>query len=285
MTLATDPRVHRLVSDALEEDSAWEDITTQATIPADWRGSGRIIAKATGILAGTGVAGLAFHLRDPSIQFQTLLNDGAGLEPGVAVANVEGPVASILGAERTALNFLQRLSGIASETSRCVRAVAGTSARIVDTRKTTPGLRLLEKYAVRVGGGQNHRTHLGDGILVKDNHLAAMARAGVSMVEGLQQIRHRVPHTLKVEVEVTDLDQLQAALEAGVDAVLLDNMGLDMMREAVRRVAGRALVEASGGIRLSNVRAVAETGVDIISMGALTHSVPALDMSLELETA
>ncbi len=279
----TDPRVRRLVADTLEEDSAWDDVTTRATIPPEWQGRGDIVAKATGILAGIEVAALAFELRDPSIHFHAVLADGAPLGPGTVAARVEGPVAGILAAERTALNFLQRLSGIATETSRYVQAVAGSRARIVDTRKTTPGLRTLEKYAVRVGGGHNHRTHLGDGILVKDNHLAALAKAGTNMVDGLRHIRSRLPHTLKVEVEVTNLEQLNAALEAGADAVLLDNMGTDLMREAVRRVAGRAVVEASGGIRLTNVKAVAETGVDIISVGALTHSVAALDLSLELE--
>ena len=281
--LATDPRIRRLVAKTLEEDSAWEDITTLATIPPHWQGKGQIVAKASGILAGLEVAALAFELRDPSVRFHGIVSDGAHLEPGMGVAVVQGPVASILGAERTALNFLQRLSGIATETARYVQAVAGTRARLVDTRKTTPGLRTLEKYAVRVGGGYNHRTHLGDGILVKDNHLAAMAAAGLDMVQGLRQIRDRVPHTLRVEVEVTSLEQLQQALEAGVDAVLLDNMPVELMRRAVQIVGGRALVEASGGIRLNNVRAVAETGVDIISVGALTHSVTALDMSLELE--
>jgi len=280
-----DPRIHRVVAGALEEDGAWEDVTTQALVPPSWQGQGQIIAKASGVLAGIEVAALAFSLRDAALEFHALLTDGSALEPGTVVATVKGSIASILAAERTALNFLQRLSGIATETSRYVQAVAGTRARIVETRKTTPGLRVLEKYAVRVGGGHNHRTHLGDGILVKDNHLAALAVAGVDLVAALRQVRQRVPHTLKVQVEVTSLEQLEAALAAGVDAVLLDNMPLELMRQAVERVAGRLVVEASGSIRLHNVRAVAETGVDVISVGALTHSVPALDLSLELEPA
>ncbi|MBI2866190.1 MAG: carboxylating nicotinate-nucleotide diphosphorylase [Chloroflexi bacterium] len=280
--ITTDPRVRRLVAEALEEDSSWQDITTLALVPPEVQGTGEIVAKAPGVLAGIEVAELAFALRDPLLEFRRGLSDGTPLEPGMRVATVRGQVTSILAAERTALNFLQRLCGIATATSRYVQAVAGTKARIVDTRKTTPGLRLLEKYAVRVGGGHNHRTHLGDGVLVKDNHLAALSAAGVDMVEGLRRLRRRLPHTLRLEVEVSSLEQLQAALEAGVDAVLLDNMPLEMMRRAVGRVAGKAIVEASGGIRLDNVRAVAETGVDLISIGALTHSAPALDLSLEL---
>jgi len=192
-------------------------------------------------------------------------------------------VASILRGERVALNFLQRLSGIATETSRYVEAVRGTKVRIVDTRKTTPGLRFLEKYAVRAGGGQNHRVHLGDGILIKDNHLAALRARGLDMKVAIDLARKNAPHTLKIEVEVTTVEEAGEAVTAGADIVMLDNMSVEEMRRAVKSVGGRVLIEASGGVTLENVRSVAETGVDLISVGALTHSVKALDISLEME--
>ena len=271
-----------IVARALEEDLAWGDLTTDALVPSDQQGRGHIIAKAAGVLCGLPDAQAVFHQVDAGVRFAALLPEGASLEPGMAVAAIEGHLASILKAERTALNFLQRLSGIATETARYVQAVAGTRARIIDTRKTTPGLRVLEKYAVRVGGGANHRFHLGDGVLIKDNHLAALRARGGSIADAVALARARAPHTVRIEVEVTSFAEAQEALAAGADLILLDNMSLEEMRRTVEWVAGRALLEASGGVRLETVRAIAETGVDLISVGALTHSVRALDLSLEM---
>ena len=271
------------VDHALAEDWAWGDVTTQALIPADAEGKASFIAKSEGILAGIEVVHLVFARVDPYLEFRALLHDGDKLQRGTEIATVEGKVGSILRGERVALNFLQRLSGIATETSRYVEAVRGTKARIVDTRKTTPGLRFLEKYAVRAGGGQNHRVHLGDGILIKDNHLAALRARGLDMKVAIDLARKNAPHTLKIEVEVTTVEEAGEAIEAGADIIMLDNMSVEEMRRAVKSIGGRVLVEASGGVTLDNVRSVAETGVDLISVGALTHSVKALDISLELQ--
>ncbi len=275
--------VEETVNRALAEDSAWGDVTTQALIPADAEGRASLIARSPGVLAGIEVAHLVFTMVDSSLRFGALLADGDRLQPGTRIATVDGRVSGILRGERVALNFLQRLSGIATETNRYVEAVQGTKARVVDTRKTTPGLRLLEKYAVRAGGGQNHRGHLGDGILIKDNHLAALRAAGLGIRDAVELARTKAPHTLKVEVEVTSVEEALEAVEAGTDIVMLDNMGLEDMRRAVRAIGGRVLIEASGGVTLDSVKAVAETGVDLISVGALTHSVKALDISLEVE--
>ncbi len=275
--------VGELVDRALAEDWAWGDVTTQALIPSDAEGKASILAKSAGILAGVEVAQLVFAEVDPSLSFKALLHDGDKLKRGVKIAAIAGKVSSILRGERVALNFMQRLSGIATETNRYVDAVQGTGARIVDTRKTTPGLRILEKYAVRAGGGHNHRGHLGDGILIKDNHLAALRARGLDLKAIIALARNNAPHTLKIEVEVTTVEEALEAVEAGADIVMLDNMSVDEMRRAVKSVGGRVLLEASGGITLDNVRRVAETGVDLISVGALTHSVKALDISLELE--
>ena len=217
------------------------------------------------------------------LRTRALLKDGSALVPGDSVAQVEGGASSILKGERTALNFLQRMSGIATETSLYVDAVKGCNAKIVDTRKTVPGWRHLDKYAVRSGGGGNHRLNLADGILIKDNHIAALRSRGLNLKEAVRQALDRAPHTIKVEVEVTDLDELQEALEAGAHIIMLDNMDLADMRRGVEMVGGRAIIEASGGINLETVRAIAETGVDLISVGGLTHSPRALDMSLDLE--
>ena len=276
-------KIEETVDRALAEDCAWGDVTTQALIPPDALGKASVMAKSPGVLAGLDVARTVFERVDHSLTFRALLSDGGRLQPGVGIAVIEGRAAGILRAERVALNFLQRLSGIATETSRYVEAVSGTGARIVDTRKTTPGLRLLEKYAIRAGGGHNHRVHLGDGILVKDNHLAALRSRGVGLKEAVDLARKNAPHTLKIEVEVTSVEEAVEAVEAGADIVMLDNMTVEDMRRAVGRVKGRVLLEASGGVTLGNVRAIAETGVDLISVGALTHSVKALDISLELE--
>jgi nicotinate-nucleotide pyrophosphorylase (carboxylating) len=287
---ASKPQIEEIIDSALAEDLGKGDVTTEALIPGDQQGTGFIVAKKEGILAGTGAAKQVFHRVDPELKVEILLEDGAKVKPGSKVARVSGSIASILKAERVALNFLQRLSGIASETNRYVARVEGLPVRIMDTRKTTPGLRSLEKYAVRVGGGRNHRMNLGDGILIKDNHLAALRSRGLDIKEIIARARQNAPQRPNtqrsecwVEVEVRTVSEALEAVEAGADIVMLDNVNLEDMRKAVKSIHGRALIEASGGITLDNVRAVAETGVDFISIGALTHSARALDISLELE--
>jgi len=277
-------QVEKLVDSALAEDSVWDDVTTKALIPASQEGNAYLVGKSEGILAGIGVATTVFHRVDSALRVKELVADGSRVHPGDRLAAIEGKVASILRAERVALNFLQRLSGIATETAMYVEAISGTKALITDTRKTAPGLRLLEKYAVRVGGGHNHRQNLGDGVLIKDNHLVALGSRGVGLGEVIKKARQHAPHTLKIEVEVESVEQAQEALSAGADIIMLDNMNLEDMRQVVELARGRALIEASGGITLDSVRAVVETGVDLISVGALTHSAKALDISLELET-
>jgi len=286
MTPHLDPDlVRRLVRDALIEDGAFNDVTTLSTVPPDQRGRGVFLAKDSGVLAGLPLVEAAFAALDASIRLDPLLTDGAKLERGVHIARVEGPLAGILSAERIALNFLQRLSGTATLTRRLVDAVAGLPVRIVDTRKTTPGLRALERYAVQVGGGHNHRFNLSDGLLIKDNHLAAGRSRGLTLAQTVAAARAGVPHTHRIEVEVTSFDEAQEAIAARADVILLDNMDPPEMARCVQMIAGRALTEASGGVTLANVRAIAESGVDIISSGALTHSAPALDISLDVETA
>jgi nicotinate-nucleotide pyrophosphorylase (carboxylating) len=276
-------QIEEIIDRALAEDLSKGDVTTEALIPGDQQGTGFIVAKKEGILAGTNIAKQVFRQADPELKVEALLEDGARVEPGSKVAKVSGTIASILKAERVALNFLQRLSGIASDTNRYVKAVKGLPVRIMDTRKTTPGMRLLEKHAVKVGGGENHRMSLGDGILIKDNHLAALRSQGLNIKEIVAKARQNSAQRLPVEVEVGTVSDALEAVEAGADIVMLDNMNLEDMRKAVKSIHGRALIEASGGITLDNVRAVAETGVDFISIGALTHSPRALDISLELE--
>lgn len=274
--------VRRVVEQALAEDLPWGDVTSDTLVPAETRGRGAIVARAAGVLAGLPVAQAVFAAVDPGLDFAPLASDGVQLHPGQRVATVAGSARSILRGERVALNFLQRLSGIATLTAKYVAAVEGTGARIVDTRKTTPGLRSLEKYAVRVGGGFNHRRCLSDGVLVKDNHLVALQARGVSLREALRAARRAIPHTLALEVEVDRLDQIEEALAGGADAILLDNMPPDLLRQAVQIINRRAVTEASGGVTLATVRAIAESGVDLISVGALTHSAPALDLALDM---
>jgi nicotinate-nucleotide pyrophosphorylase (carboxylating) len=268
-----------LIEQALLEDIHTGDITTQALIPADSRASARLIAKEEMTLAGLFVAEKVFKRLNADVEFIPGLAEGALAARGALIATVRGSAAELLMGERVALNLLQRLSGIATLTSRYVSAVAGTGARIVDTRKTTPGLRELEKYAVRVGGGINHRTGLYDGILIKENHIAATGGIG----EAIKRARDYIPHTLKIEIETETLAQVNEALASGADIIMLDNMSIVDMRSAVVAIAGRALVEASGGVTLETVRAIAETGVDIISVGALTHSARAMDISMLLD--
>ncbi|MBW3594534.1 MAG: carboxylating nicotinate-nucleotide diphosphorylase [Actinobacteria bacterium] len=270
--------VEALVERFLEEDIGRGDRTTEAVVPDDVRGRARIEAREAAVIAGVDVARLCFSLLG-EVSWEPFVADGSRVEPGATIVRIEGPLRTILTGERTALNLLQRLSGIATMTRSYVDAVAGTPVDIVDTRKTTPGLRALEKYAVRVGGGSNHRAGLDDGILIKDNHIAA---AG-SVTEAVTRALADRPHGLKVEVEVQDLDQLDEALAAGAEAILLDNMSPDLVSAAVTRAGGKALLEASGGITLETVAEYAKTGVDLISVGALTHSVRAIDLSLEVD--
>lgn len=271
-----------IVDLALAEDIGAGDVTTLATVPPETRARATMLVKAEGVISGLAVADFAFRRVDPAVTFSRLVADGTRVTPGTIVAEVSGPARSLLTAERVALNFVQRLSGVATLTARFVDAVADTGARIVDTRKTSPGLRLLEKQAVRDGGGANHRVGLADGVLIKDNHLAAIGGPD-RLTRAIQRARAYAPHTLKIEVEVTTLAEVEEAVAAGADVILLDNMDVATMRRAVELVAGRALLEASGGVNLATVRAIAETGVDLISVGSLTHSAPALDVSLEFE--
>ena len=272
--------VERAVAAALDEDlSTAGDITTDAIIPADATATAAIVARESGVVAGLDLAEAAFKALDPDIRFTRIVADGGGVAAGGKIATVSGKTRAILSAERTALNFLGRLSGIATLTASYVKAVEGTGARIACTRKTTPGLRALEKYAVRAGGGVNHRFGLYDAVLVKDNHIAA---AG-GIAGALAWLKSRAGHSFRIEVEVDTLDQLAEALKFPIDAVLLDNMDAATLREAVKLVAGRVVTEASGGVTLENVREIASTGVDVISAGALTHSPRNLDSSLEWE--
>lgn len=273
--------IDRIIGQALEEDIHTGDITTRAVVPESRPAKARLIAKEELLLAGIDVARRVFASLDPQSVFNARFRDGDLLQRGDLIAEVTGDAFLLLQAERVALNLLQRMCGIASLTLRYVEAVAGTKARIVDTRKTTPGLRVLEKYAVRVGGGINHRTGLYDGVLIKENHIAA---AG-GITTAICRARAYIPHTLKIEIETETLTQVEEALAAGADIIMLDNMDCDSMRRAVQIVAGRALLEASGGVNLESVRSIAETGVDVISVGALTHSSRAMDISMLLEGA
>jgi len=276
-------QIDSIIDLALAEDVSSGDITSEILIPAELKGKAVIMAKAVGVLAGGEVARRVFLKVDSSLEVELLLKDGATLHSGDIIATVYGRVRSILKVERVVLNFLQRLSGIASLTAQYVAETKGLGARISDTRKTTPGLRLLEKYAVRTGGGQNHRFHLDDGILIKDNHLAVLRATGLRLEEIVAQAKEQAPRGLVVEVEVSTIDEAREAAEAGADIIMLDNMSLDEMRQVVDIIPRQVKTEASGGITLDNVRAVAKCGVDIISIGALTHSPQALDISLELE--
>ena len=281
--LRIDAAITALIDRALAEDRTSNDVTTDTLIPPGTPGAATLTAKSPGVLAGGEVARAVFERAEPSLRAELLIEDGAALRPGDAIGRVEGPVGGILRAERCALNFLQHMSGIATETARYAAAVAGTGASIVDTRKTVPGLRTLQKYAVLVGGGRNHRMDLADGVLIKDNHIAALRAQEVGLAEIVRRARERAPHTLRVEVEVESMEEARAAVEARADVILLDNMAPEEMRRVVEMIGGRAVVEASGGITLQSVRDVAETGVDIISVGALTHSVTALNISLDLD--
>lgn len=277
MEMLYNPQIDKIIALALEEDIGTGDITTLSTIPAEATAHGRFIAKEDTVICGLSVAKKVFLTVDPTVCVTFHFSDGDRVKKGDVIAEVSGNARSLLTAERTALNLLQRLSGVAKCTAECVAMVEGTKAKIADTRKTTPGMRALEKYAVRVGGGTNHRFNLADGVLIKDNHIAA---AG-GIAAAIRNARKSIPHTLKIEVEVENFDELNEALEAGADIIMLDNMTDEAMAQSVKITAGRALLEASGNMDRRDLRKVAETGVDIISIGALTHTVKAADISLK----
>ncbi|MGA7829233.1 MAG: carboxylating nicotinate-nucleotide diphosphorylase [Geobacteraceae bacterium] len=270
--------IDRIIENALLEDIHTGDITTLAVVPEKRSAVARLIAKESMVLAGIDVAARVFILVDPDVRFKARFADGELLRTGDVIAEITGDAASLLQAERVALNLLQRMSGVATLTARYKEAVAGTAAKVVDTRKTTPGLRQLEKYAVRVGGGNNHRTGLYDAVLIKENHIAAAG--GISVA--VERARSFVPHTMKIEVETETLEQVAEALAAGADIIMLDNMDLETMKKAVELIGGQSLSEASGGVSLETITAIAATGVDIISVGALTHSARAMDISMLL---
>jgi nicotinate-nucleotide pyrophosphorylase (carboxylating) len=287
-TLAETNACNRLIRWALEEDLGGRgDLTSLAVVPADRAGRAALVARSPGVVAGLPAARQTFAAVDPAVSFEERVADGAAVAPGAVLAVVAGPMRSILTGERTALNFVQRLSGVATATRRYVEAVAGLPCEVLDTRKTTPGWRLLEKYAVRCGGGHNHRMGLGDGVLIKDNHLAAVGGGPHAVAEAVRLAREKYGTAFPLEIEVDDLDQLDAALAARPDVVLLDNMPPDVLREAVRRrnaAAPGVLLEASGGVNRTTIRAVAEAGVDRVSVGAMTHSAPALDIGLDYQS-
>ena len=271
--------IDELIKRALLEDINYIDTTTDYLIPEEQQGSADFLAKSDGVLCGMEVALRVFQLLHPDVKCEVYKNDGDSLKKGEIFAKIHGKTRTILKGERTALNLIQHMSGIATATNEAVKIVEGTNASIADTRKTLPGLRPIQKYAVTVGGGRNHRYNLSDAAMLKDNHIDA----GGGIENAVKTLKKRLGHMTKVELEVRNLDELHQALNAGVDVIMLDNMSCEMMKEAVEITAGRALLEASGGITNETLRAVAETGVDIISIGALTHSVKAFDISLKIE--
>lgn len=273
-------QLEQLLQTALDEDIGWGDITTEVCVPADTLIAGRFVAKEDLVVCGLDIVRRVFSLLSDRVQVTLRAADGDEVAKGAVIADITGPAHPVLMGERVSLNFLQRLSGIATRTRELCRTVSATKARVTDTRKTTPGLRTLEKYAVRVGGGANHRMGLSDGVLIKDNHIAA---AG-GITAAVRRARLGAPHTLKIEVETTDLDEVAEALSAGADIIMLDNMPVELMAEAVKLIAGRALTEASGNMGDKDLAKVAAAGVDIISIGALTHTVRAADISLKVET-
>ncbi len=268
--------IERIVRTALAEDIGLGDVTTEVTIARDSTVRAELVAKEDFTLAGIDVAEVAFHMLDHDVRFEKIFVDGQSVRKGEVIAWLKGKASILLQGERVALNLLQRMSGIASLTAQYVAEVKGTSAKIVDTRKTVPGLRALDKYSVRMGGGRNHRIGLFDGVLIKENHITAAG--GISAAIG--SAKEKLPHTLKIEVETQTMAEVEEALQAGADIIMLDNMSLAEMSQGVELIAGRALVEASGGVSLERVRDIADTGVDIISVGALTHSVSAADISM-----
>jgi nicotinate-nucleotide pyrophosphorylase (carboxylating) len=275
--------IDEAVSRALAEDTPWGDVTSEYLIPASSTAEALLVARAPGVMAGAAVFEAAFKLVSADVSVELLVTDGATFEAGQRLARVSGPARAILTAERTALNFVQRMTGIATHTAQYVAAVAGTGAKIVDTRKTTPGLRAFEKYSVRCGGGHNHRFGLSDAVMAKDNHLAVLTRGGKDLTTELRRVRAELGHTTHLEVEVDRLDQIPAVLAAGVDTIMLDNFNLDDLRAGVALIGGKAVIEASGGVNLNTVAEIAKTGVDVISVGALTHQIHSLDLGLDVE--
>ena len=280
--MLTTHAIDTVVRAALDEDAPWGDLTSEMLIPADAVATAQLVAREAGVFSGGAVFAAAFRLVDPRIVVHLHLADGTPFAAGELLAEASGPARGILQAERIGLNFVQRMSGIAALTARYVAETAGTNARIVDTRKTTPGLRAFERQAVRDGGGHNHRFSLSDAVMAKDNHLAVLSAGGIGLTDALINVRAKLSHTTHFEVEVDTLDQIEPVLAAGIDTIMLDNFDAGDLREGVRRVAGRAIVEASGGVSLETVRRIAESGVDVISVGALTHSVRSLDLGLDV---
>jgi nicotinate-nucleotide pyrophosphorylase (carboxylating) len=275
--------IDRVVLAALDEDAPWGDVTSELFIPAEAKASARLVAREPGVFSGGEVLLHTMRAVDDRIQVDQLVADGESFAKGQTLATVAGPARGILRGERVALNLVQRMSGIATLTSKYVELTAGTRARIVDTRKTTPGLRALERHAVVCGGGRNHRNSLSDAVMAKDNHLAVLTADGRSLTDAIRSVRERLGHTTHLEVEVDRIDQIEPVLAGGVDTIMLDNFTVDELRDGVALVAGRAIVEASGNVNLDTVAGIASTGVDIISVGALTHSVRSLDIGLDVE--
>ncbi|MFH1663094.1 MAG: carboxylating nicotinate-nucleotide diphosphorylase [Chloroflexota bacterium] len=278
-----DGQVERIIDLALAEDTSYGDITSRILIPPEQKGRASVIAGAEGVLAGGDVVRQVFLRVNPALEVEIIIPDGKRVKAGDKVITVAGSLTGILKAERVALNFLSHLSGIASETAGYVARIKDSVAVITDTRKTLPGLRVLEKYPVRLGGGQNHRFHLGDGILIKDNHIAALRQKGLSLKDIITGAKKKAPEGANIEIEVNTIAEAMEAAAAGVDIIMLDNMPPDEMKQVAKMTAGQVKLEASGGINLDNVHAVAKTGVDFISVGAITHSARAIDFSLELE--
>jgi nicotinate-nucleotide pyrophosphorylase (carboxylating) len=268
---------------ALAEDAPWGDVTSESLIPEDARATARLVAREPGVLSGAEVFSAAMTITDPSIAVTLFFADGDEFDRGTVLAEVAGPARAVLQAERVALNFVQRMSGIATITAKYVAEVAGTKAHVVDTRKTTPGLRQFERHAVRSGGGKNHRFSLSDAVMAKDNHLAVLTAGGRDLTEALLEVRGKLSHTTHFEVEVDRIEQIEPVLAAGIDTIMLDNFSIAELREGVELIAGRAIVEASGSVNLDTIGEIASTGVDIISVGALTHSVRSLDLGLDID--
>ena len=274
--------IEEAVSRALLEDAPWGDITSETLIPADSTAVAQLVARDGGVMAGAQVFASSFTLVEPSVGVEIHITDGETFTPGQLLATVTGPARAVLTGERVGLNFVQRMSGIATHTAQYVAAIAGTPAKIVDTRKTTPGLRPFEKHAVVCGGGHNHRYSLSDAVMAKDNHLAILTRGGKDLTTELKRVKSQLGHTTHLEVEVDRLDQIPPVLAAGVDTIMLDNFSLQDLKDGVALIGGRCFIEASGGVNLTTVRAIAETGVDVISVGALTHQIHSLDLGLDI---
>ena len=280
--MLTDTAIEAVVFAALEEDAPWGDVTSELFVPADATATAELNAREPGVFSGGAVIVATFAAVSANVTVEVMLEDGDRFEAGDVIAVISGPARAVLRGERIALNLVQRMSGIATLTAQFVALVAGTKAHVVDTRKTTPGLRALERHAVRSGGGYNHRFSLSDAVLAKDNHLAVLTAGGASVTDVILSARAQLGHTTHLEVEVDRLEQIEPVLAGGVDTIMLDNFSLDDLRAGVAQVAGRALVEASGGVNLATVADIAATGVDLISVGALTHSVRALDLGLDV---